>query len=119
MILNVDEKTFTKEVLGSSIPVLINFWAPWCSLCRIVQPLLIDIQKDWGDQIKLVNINADENFKLANTYRLTSLPTVLVVKDGDTRYRLDEFRNRDDLRAASSVIQATLEDMVVAYRYTA
>lgn len=119
MVLTIDEKTFTKEVLGSSIPVLVNFWAPWCSLCRVVQPLLLNIHNEWGDQIKLVNINADENFKLSNTYRLTSLPTVLLFKDGNIHYRLDEFRSRDDLREAASMIQSKLETMAIAYSYTA
>lgn len=119
MVLTIDEKIFTKEVLEAPIPVLVNFGAPWCSLCRVIHPLLLNIHSEWGDQIKLVNINADENFKLSTTYRLTSLPTILLFKDGKLQHRFDEFRSRDDLHAVASIIQTKLETMTVAYSYTA
>ncbi|MDX2216135.1 MAG: thioredoxin domain-containing protein [Oculatellaceae cyanobacterium bins.114] len=115
----MNEKTFTKEVLGSPIPVVVNFWAPWCGLCYIVNPLLLQIQEDWGDQVRVVSINADENFKLSNTYRLTTLPTVMVFESGTLHQRLDKFRNRDDLRLASKTIQSALADLNMQYGYSA
>lgn len=115
MVIKVDEETFTQEVLGSPTPVLVNFWAPWCGICRAVQPLLLRFQADWGDQVKLVSINADENFKLANTYRLTTLPTIILFDAGSVYYRLDEFKNREDLRVASDTIQVALKNLTVRY----
>lgn len=118
MVLAVSEKTFKEEVLSASTPVLVNFWAPWCGLCRLINPMLIKCQSECGAEIKLVSINADENLKLANTYRLTTLPTVIVFAGGKVLHRLDKFRNRDDLRVAADDLQMTL-DAITSYSYTA
>lgn len=107
MVLSVIEQTFTKEVLESPVPVLVNFWAPWCGLCRNIQPLLLQFQVHCGEQIKLVGVNADENFKLSNFYRLTTLPTLLLIEEGKVIRRLDTFCGRDDLRMALEEIRAT------------
>ena len=108
MVLAVSEQTFTEEVLGSTTPVLVHFWAPWCGMCRLINPLLIRFQSEWGDRVKLVGINADQNFKLANTYRLQTLPTLLLIENGQVIQRLDCFKGRDDLRRE-------LEKIMVSY----
>lgn len=95
-----NQQKFTKEVLNSSIPVLVHFWAPWCGLCRMIQPLLAQFQVEHPGQVRVVGINADENLKLANNYRLTTLPTLILFKDGQIIQRFDSFRGRDDLRIA-------------------
>jgi thioredoxin 1 len=107
MVLSVSERTFTQEVLESPIPVLVNFEAPWCGLCRIIQPLLLQFQIQCEDEIKLVGVNADQNFKLSNTYKLKSLPTLLLIENGVVRQRLEGFRGREDLRLALEEIQLT------------
>ena len=108
MVLSVSERTFTQEVLESSTPVLVHFWAPWCGLCRLINPLLTRVQSEWGEQVKLVGINADQNLKLANTYRLQTLPTIILVENGKVVHRIDSFQGRDDLRMA-------LEKIMVSY----
>ncbi|UKO99209.1 thioredoxin family protein [Nostoc sp. UHCC 0870] len=115
MVLSVSERTFTQEVLESPVPVLVNFEAPWCGLCRIIHPLLLQFQVQCGDQIKLVGINADENFKLSNTYRLKSLPTLLLIENGVIRHRLEGFRGRDDLRLALEDIKLNYSNRPKAY----
>ncbi len=107
MVLSVSERTFTQEVLESPVPVLVNFEAPWCGLCRIIHPLLLQFKAQCGEQIKLVAVNADDNFKLANTYRLKSLPTLLLVDNGIVQRRLEGFRGREDLRLALEEIKLT------------
>ena len=109
MVLSVSERTFTQEVLESPIPVLVNFGAPWCGLCRVIQPLLLQFQVSWGEPIKLVGVNADNNFKLVNAYRLTTLPTLILIEDGVVRQRLDGFRGRDELHLA-------LEEILISYK---
>ena len=109
MVLSISERAFTQEVLESPIPVLVNFWAPWCGLCRIVQPLLLQFQACCTQPIKLVGVNADENFKLSNAYRLTTLPTLLLIENGLVRQRLDGFCGRDELQMA-------LEELLVSYK---
>ena len=118
-MLVVNEKTFSDEVLASSKPVLINFWAPWCGLCRMMNPLLNRLQTEWGDQVKLVSINADENLKLANEFRLTTLPTLLLVDNGNALYRLDDFRTYDDLRNAADALGMAISAVQPGYRYSA
>lgn len=108
MVSSVDERTFTQEVLESSTPVLVNFWAPWCGLCRCIDPLLARLQAVWGQQIKLVRVNADESLKLAADYQLTTLPTLLLFESGQLRYRLDSFHGQEDLRAAIETIYSSL-----------
>jgi thioredoxin 1 len=105
MVFSVSERTFTQEVLASPIPVLVNFEAPWCGLCRIIHPLLLQFQAECGGEIKLVGVNADQNFQLSNTYRLKSLPTLLLIENGVIRHRLEGFRGREDLRLALEEIK--------------
>jgi thioredoxin 1 len=98
MIHSVTDLNFKEQVLNSSIPVLVNFEAPWCGLCKVIQPTLIHFQDRWDQQIKLVNINADNNLKLASTYRLRTLPTLILFANGDTIDRLEGFHSREALR---------------------
>ncbi len=98
MLLSVSEQMFTQEVLEASTPVLVNFWAPWCGLCKLIVPQLRQFQDDWRGQVKLVAVNADQSLKLASTYRLKTLPTLILFDQGQVLYRLDHFHGRDDLR---------------------
>lgn len=115
MVLSVSERTFTQEVLQSPIPVLVNFEAPWCSLCRLIHPLLLQFNAQCGEQIKLVAVNADNNFKLANTYRLRTLPTLLLVENGIIRERLEGFSSKEDLRLALEEIKLTYNNRSRTY----
>ncbi|MEH2084580.1 MAG: thioredoxin domain-containing protein [Nostoc sp.] len=116
MVLSVSERTFTEEVLESLIPVLVNFEAPWCGLCRVIHPLLLQFQAQCGDEIKLVGVNADQNFKLSTTYKLKSLPTLLLIENGTIRHRLECFRGREDLRLALEEIKASYSNYPKIYK---
>ncbi len=119
MALAVNQLTFRQEVIESAIPVLVGFWAPWCGVCRLVNPMLTEIQAEWGDQIKLVSINADENLQLASTHRITTLPTVLLFDRGTVLCRLDQFSGRDDFRRAAVDLQTILKQTIQPYSYSA
>jgi thioredoxin 1 len=95
----ISDQAFINEVLESSTPVLVHFWAPWCGLCRMIEPALTQLLNEFGYPAKLVGINADENLKLASSYRITTLPTVLVFERGQVLHRLDSFQKRDELRS--------------------
>ncbi len=98
MVKAINEQTFNQEVLQSHIPVVVSFWAPWCGVCRLIEPLLHQIQSSQGSSFKIVRINADENFHLARTYRLKSLPTLLIFEGGELRQRLDPQFFKGDIR---------------------
>jgi len=119
MTLAVNQLTFRSEVLESSKPVLVSFWAPWCGVCRFTQPMLADLQAEWGDQIKLVNINADENLALASSYRITTLPTLILFDQGESLCRQEQFRGRDDFRRAAAELQTMLKQVNLSYSYSA
>lgn len=97
MLLSASEPTFPKHVLDSSQPVLVYFWAPWCKLCLKIQPILSQFQEEHPENLKIVSINADETLKLANTYRLKMLPTLLLFEGGVVTHRIEGFHGREDL----------------------
>lgn len=107
MVFSVNERTFRQEVLESSLPVLVDFSAPWCGLCRVIQPLLREFQSEWSGQVKLVRVNADDNLRLATTYRIKSLPTLLLLEGGQVIQRLDHFQGRDEVRMALKNLMLT------------
>ena len=79
--VNINLNNFSQEVLNSDKPVLLDFWAPWCGPCRMVVPMVEQIAAERPD-IKVGKINIDEQFELANQFGIMSIPTLMVVKDG-------------------------------------
>lgn len=80
--ISVNKENFHKEVMLSEKPVLVDFWAPWCNPCRMVSPLVDEIAEE-RDDIKVVKVNIDEESELAQEYKITSIPTLMVIKDGE------------------------------------
>jgi thioredoxin 1 len=91
------EQTFETEVLGSPTPVLVHFGAPWCGPCKLVEPLLVQLQSLSSEPVKLVEINADENLRLTSRYRITTLPTILLFKSGELLHRLEGLYRRETI----------------------
>ena len=81
-VTEVREENFKDVVLGSSVPVLVDFWAPWCGPCRMVAPVVEEIAQQYDGKVKVVKINTDENPQIATQYGIRSIPTLMVFKDG-------------------------------------
>lgn len=81
-VLNINQKNFKEEVLESSVPVLLDFWAPWCGPCRMLSPVVDKISEDLNGKAKVGKINVDEEPALAAQFNVMSIPTLVVIKDG-------------------------------------
>lgn len=78
----VTDSTFQQEVIESEVPVLVDFWAPWCGPCRMVAPVVDEVAEQYKDQVKVVKVNTDENPSIASEYGIRSIPTLMIFKDG-------------------------------------
>jgi len=106
-IKEVNDSTFQSEVLESEIPVLVDFWAPWCGPCQMVAPILEAVSEKMVDKIKFVKLNTDENMKTAQNYEIMAIPSLLVFKKGEVAERIVGVRPQDQLEAQLQKILAS------------
>jgi thioredoxin 1 len=78
----VTDASFKDEVLDSGVPVLVDFWAPWCGPCRMVAPVVDEIAEQYDGKVKVVKLNTDENPNIASQYGIRSIPTLMIFKGG-------------------------------------
>ncbi|MDE0798876.1 MAG: thioredoxin TrxA [Nitrosomonadaceae bacterium] len=82
-IHNVSDETFETEVLQSNIPVLVDYWAPWCGPCKMIAPILIEIAEEYGDRLKVAKLNIDDNQATPPKYGIRGIPTLMLFKNGN------------------------------------
>ena len=79
---DVTDASFEAEVLQADVPVLVDFWAPWCGPCRVVHPILEELGAERDSDLRIVSLNVDENQQTAARYEVLSIPTLILFKDG-------------------------------------
>lgn len=99
MALQITESNFDEEVLRSSVPVLVDFWATWCGPCKMISPIVDQIATEMAGVAKVGKVNVDDNAALANRYNIRSIPTLLFFKNGEL---------------ADTVVGATSKDNIIA-----
>jgi thioredoxin 1 len=86
--ININEASFEKAVLQSSVPVLVDFWAPWCGPCKMIGPLLDEIAKESGDRFRIAKVNIDDDPALMQRFNVRAVPTLLFFQGGQLRDQL-------------------------------
>jgi len=87
-LLHVSDADFETDVIGNAKPVLLDFWAPWCNPCRMMEPALKELAEEYGDKIVVAKLNVDENSATATKYDILSIPTLLVFSGGQVVKKL-------------------------------
>jgi thioredoxin 1 len=87
-VTEVTDATFQTEVLDSTVPVLVDFWAPWCGPCRAIAPLLDELAGEYAGKAKVVKINVDDHQAVAQRYRVSSIPNLIVFKNGQVAQQI-------------------------------
>ena len=97
--MNITDASFQKEVAGEkSMPVLVDFWAPWCGPCRILSPVVEELEKEYQGQIKIVKINVDENQTDTSKFNVMSIPTLIFFKNGEPVKNMVGAQGKDALK---------------------
>ncbi len=102
--ISVTDDNFDTEVLKSSKPILVDFWAEWCGPCKMIGPILEELGAELDDKIKIVKVNVDENTQTAVKFSIRSIPTLMMIKGGEvqaqhigaaSKSQLQEFINQN------------------------
>lgn len=96
-IVNVTDQSFKTEVEGQGT-VLVDFWAPWCGPCKMIAPVLEELDSEIGDQLKIAKVNVDDNPESAARFGVMSIPTLIIFKNGEPVDKVIGFQSKDALK---------------------
>lgn len=100
-IVNITDQSFKDEVETSGT-VLVDFWAPWCGPCKMIAPVLEELDQEMSDKVKITKLNVDDNPDTASRFGVMSIPTLIVFKDGQPVDKVVGFQPKDALKAVLS-----------------
>ncbi len=102
-VKNITKNNFQQEVLNSDVPVLLDFWAPWCGPCRMVGPVVEALSDDVTGKAVVGKVNVDEEIELAQSFQVMSIPTLVVLKGGKVANKVVGFRDINELKGLLDV----------------
>ena len=97
-IASLTKESFAKEVLQSSTPVVVDFWAEWCGPCKMLAPILNELAEEYGNRLKFTKVNIDEHQELATQYGIQSIPTLLLFRRGEVTDQMVGLRSKRELK---------------------
>ncbi len=96
-VLQVNDSNFEQEILQSELPVLVDFTAPWCGPCKMLDPIVEELAAEWAGKVKVVQVNADESRKTVWRFRVFGVPTLVAVVNGKVKARMTGYRPKDKI----------------------
>ena len=95
-VKTLTDATFDDEVAKATMPMIVDFWAPWCGPCRMVGPIIDEIAQEHGDKVTIGKLNVDENPGTASKFSVMSIPTIILFKDGEPATKIIGARSKAD-----------------------
>lgn len=99
-IMEISDSTFEQEVLQSDVPVLVDFWAPWCGPCRAIAPVVDELANEYADRLKVAKCNVDDNPKTPSRYGIRAIPTLIIFKGGNVSEQITGAVAKSQIAAA-------------------
>ena len=99
-IIEISDSTFEQEVLQSDVPVLVDFWAPWCGPCRAIAPVVDELANEYADKLKVAKCNVDDNPKTPSRYGIRAIPTLIIFKGGNVSEQITGAVAKSQIAAA-------------------
>lgn len=96
-VMKLNEENFENEMESSGKPVLVDFWAPWCGPCKMISPILDELATEHGEKVKFAKVNVDDDNTIASKYKIMSIPTIILFKEGKPVDKLIGARSKNEI----------------------
>ncbi len=96
--IEVDDASFEQKVIKSNIPVLVDFWAPWCRPCLMAAPVLEELAKEYADRITFAKLDVDQNAQVAAKYNIMAIPNLIIFKEGKPVSQIVGYKPKEELK---------------------